>query len=155
MTTTGGGGTETTRFGFEQTFRLDRIALPVRASFHPAGSSWSIEGGVSASWLAHAYRSSRLTSSEPLAPAPLPMARRRAGPSAAIFEQVGTFDATDWTSRFHRWDAAAVVGLGWDQPAAGHVLRVRLRWQQGLADIGKFDEPVRVSQLSATVGLLW
>ncbi|MEO5618998.1 MAG: hypothetical protein ABIS67_14610, partial [Candidatus Eisenbacteria bacterium] len=61
----------------------------------------------------------------------------------------------DWTHRFHRWEASAVAGLGWDQPIAAHVLRLRVRWQQGLTDVGNFNEPVRLSAGSAQVGLLW
>lgn len=148
------GGVDLIRTEFDQTIRFDRVALPVRAVFHPGRSPWSLEGGLSASWLAHAERTAGLTM-DILAPPFAPMARRRTEPTARIFEDVGTFDSSDWTHLFHRWDAAAVVGLGWDRSFAAHVLRLRLRWQQGLTDVGKFDESVRVTAATATVGLLW
>lgn len=137
---------------FEQTIRFDRVAMPVRAVFRPGSSAWSIEGGLSPSWLAHAGRSSIQTLS---ASTSVSMARPRAEPTANIFEGIGTFESQDWTSNFHRWDVAAVAGAGWDHRLAGHVFRARLRWQQGLTNVGKFDDPIRVSAASAQVGLLW
>jgi len=154
VTSTGGGGTTVSQFPFDQTLRFDRIALPVIASFRPGGSAWSIEAGLAPAWLGHVDRtnvSPRDASSASL----VAMARRRPAPDAAIFEQVGTFDAGDWTHLFHRWDLGAAAGAGWERPLAGLVLRTRVRWRQGLVDVGKFSEPVRLSSISATLGLLW
>jgi hypothetical protein len=148
------GGTVLMSAEFEETLCFDRVATPVRAVFHPGRSSWSIEGGISAAWLAHAERTTELAN-EYYGDLLAKMARRRATPSARIFEEIGTFDLNDWTRNFHRWDASAVAGVGWDRPVAARVLRVRVRWQQGFTDFGKFYEPVRVTAGSAQVGLLW
>jgi hypothetical protein len=138
-----------TRMAYTQRLGFDRVALPVRLALRPAGAGWSIEGGLVAGWLAHVRRSADVTITE------LPALARSARPAAMIFEEVGTFDATDWTHRFHRWDLAATGGLGWDRPLGAQTLRVRARWQQGLVDIGKFDEPVRLGSAELTLGLLW
>lgn len=148
-------GPQPLQFTFDQTVALDRIEMPMRLAFRPPGTAWSLEAGVSPAWLARAERTSDLASWAASSQY-VSMARGGAEPNAAIFEQAGTFSGSrDWTSMFHRWDAAAVAGVGWDRPMAAQVFRVRLRWQEGLTDIGTFLDPVRVRAVTASFGMLW
>jgi hypothetical protein len=149
------GGSVVSRF--DQTVRFDRIVLPVRLAFRPGTSRWSLEGGVGAAWLAHAEHVSKI-GVDPASSSPFSIARGsrpRAHPDAQIFEDLGTFDAKDWTDHFHRWDAIATAGLGWDQPVGGFTVRTRARWQQGLVDVAKLGGPVRLSSGSLSLGILW
>lgn len=139
---------------FDERIQFDRIALPLRLTFQPARSPWSIEGGLSGGWLVHAARDADLNGADGFSPN-LTRARGRAGLDANIFEDVGTFDEDDWTHNFHRWDLSALGGLGWDHPYGSHVFRARLRWQEGLTDMAKFDRSWRMRSASAALGLLF
>lgn len=147
----GTGGFDT--FQYEQTVRLHRITLPMRVAYRPGATAWSLEGGLVPSWLAHASHDTKQTSGP--SSAYLTMARGRAGTQAQIFETVGTIRNGDWTRFFHRWDLAVSAGLGWEHPFASHVFCTRVRWQEGLSDIGKVDETIRISQGTAQIGVLW
>jgi hypothetical protein len=126
--------------------------------FHPGASGLSLEGGVTGAWLAHAGREADVNSqvyTSPVAASRPTASRRTASPTAAIFEGVGTFNSSDWTDNFQRWDVSAVAGAGWDHPVDAHTLRLRVRWQQGLTDIGKYDTTIKLYGATATLGWLW
>lgn len=148
------GGSYTGYYPTEQSLHFDRLVLPVRASWRPAARHWSLEGGLGPAWIA---RVERRNESDAIYASPgLAAARGRAAtPDAAIFEEVGTFNRIDWTDNFNRWDAVLSGGLGWDVPAGPAAVRVRARWQQGLLDIAKYGEVVRLSSGSFALGLLW
>lgn len=152
----GSGGALLPLASFDQSVRFDRAVFPVRVVLQPGTSGWSLEGGVAPSWIAHVDRESKIVTSPAALTSPAAASgRRRAEPTATIFESAGTFDNPDWTNRFHRWDAAVTAGAGWDQAVAGHVLRIRGRWQQGLVNLAKAGDALRLSSVSATLGLLW
>jgi hypothetical protein len=150
-----GGTGGTTTQTMDQTVRFDRVLLPMRAAWRPGWGGLTLEAGMAAAWLGRAGRSVNVVAQPAALTTPGASSRPRAQPDASIFESAGTFNTTDWTDHFRRWDAVWSTGAGWDQPLGGHVLRARFRWQQGFENLAKFGDPVRLSSAAASLGLLW
>lgn len=147
-------GGVTQEYEFTEKLCFDRLALPVRAAFRPGASGWSIEGGAGAAWLGRVVERTESPGSVPIATSAGIAASRSTGTvDASIFEEfLGRRERTDL---FHRWDVFVTGGVGWSHPLGHSNLHVRAAWQQGLVDLAKWDEVVRISSLGTTVGLSW
>jgi len=135
---------QSVRFKSHTTWRY--VAVPVLVRFRPLASrGWFVEAGPEAGYLAGAGQSTSideippLTLAHPGAAGPQG-ARARVRPAAAIFEQVGTFDAI---RPYRRWNVSVAGGTGWELPWRGHTALVGARYTHGLADIAKSSVLVR------------
>ncbi len=129
---------QTITFKAHTTWRY--VAVPVLVRFRPLASrGLFVEAGPEGGYLAGAGLTTSIEGITPLVlanpgAAGPQGARTRVRPAAAIFEQVGTFDAL---RPYQRWNFALAGGAGWEFPWRGHTALVEARYTHGLVDIAK------------------
>jgi len=132
------------------------VAVPALLRFRPIASrGLFVEAGPEVGYLIMAATRSTITGLGAFVPfaGGVEASRRRARPAAAIFERVGTYDATH---AFQRWNLSMAGGAGYEFPLRGHTGLVELRYTHGLTDIAKSSDLVRRTRgLELLAGWRW